>query len=100
MRTRLRRFALLCFTLSLVVVTAGQSLAVDELEETRSLLQQGLTIHELNREVAGLSVKEVHITMQILENQERLKEKTEQVRQTRERAKHVLDFVYLLLQTS
>lgn len=64
MRTRLRRFALLCFTLSLFVATAGQSIAFDELEETRSLLQQGLMIHELDREIAGLSVKEVQITMQ------------------------------------
>lgn len=94
MRTMLRRFALLCFALSLAIAAGGQSLAADELEQTRSLLQQGLTIHELDREIAGLSVKEVQTTMQIVENQERLKEKNEQVRQTRDRAKHVLRAYY------
>lgn len=94
MRTRLRRFALLCITLFLVAATAGRSLATDELEETRSLLQQGLTIHELDREIAGLSVKELQITLQIVENQERLKEKNEQVLQKRARVKHVLRAYY------
>ncbi|MFK7692305.1 coiled-coil domain-containing protein [Paenibacillus sp. HJGM_3] len=95
MRTRLRRFALLIFIgFLLATVPAPSYTAADELEEIRGLLQQGLTIHELDREIAGLSVKELQMTLQIVENQERLKEKDEQVKQKREHVKHVLRAYY------
>ncbi|WP_127582212.1 hypothetical protein [Paenibacillus koleovorans] len=96
MRKMLRRIILLGFSLALIAVSSSSILATeeDQLEATRNLLQQGLTIHELDREIAGLSVKELQMTMQIVDNQEQLKLKNEQVQQTRERVKHVLRAYY------
>lgn len=94
MRNMLRRFALLCFALCLASVSAGRARAADDLEETRRLLQKGLTIHELDREIARLSDMEQSIKVQIADNEARLKETDEQVRQAREHAKDVLRAYY------
>lgn len=71
------------------------ALGTNIIEDYRDLLQKGLTIHEIDQELARLSVREVRLAEEILIAEQEIEQKNEFVKHTKERAGQVLKSYYI-----
>ncbi len=96
------RFLFQFLILSLIVQFSYQQpvqlvYALDELslEETKKLLQKGLTIHEIDREVERLQDIEHQLQKKIIEIEEQIVEQDQIVKETKQRAGEILRSYYM-----
>jgi hypothetical protein len=91
----LRNLTLLYVCSFLYVFSAAQAFADPTLDETRDLLQKGLTIVQLDQEIARLSNQDTQITSQIEGTRSQLVQQDEKVAETRVHAGKVLRAYYM-----
>ncbi|GIP39655.1 hypothetical protein J31TS4_29350 [Paenibacillus sp. J31TS4] len=85
---------LLCLLLS-VGRPVPASAAEPTLEETRKLLEKGLTIYELEQEITRLTEKETRLEAKLAETERTIRENEQKLVEVREHAGHVLRAYYM-----
>lgn len=90
-----RRLFIVYFSCFMVGYYASPSWADTALEETRKLLQKGLTIHEIDREIERLSRKEEQIGELIVLTEQRIEHQNQAVELKRNSAGKVLRSYYM-----
>lgn len=95
MRIALKRFLILYFCLFIVVYYAWPVHGETVAEEARKLLEKGLTIHEIDRELARLAERELEIKKQIVKFEGDIREQESAVDLKRDAAGKVLRSIYM-----
>lgn len=96
----LRNIIMLSLITFMVMLNVPLIQAAPTLEETKKLLQKGLTIYEIDQEVSRITLKEEEIVEQIKETSMKIKKQDQLVEQTRKRAGEVLRAYYTGERTS
>jgi hypothetical protein len=91
----LRISVIIAICASFLLIGGLPGAADSTLEETKKLLQKGLTLAELDQEIARLSVREVKLGDDIVKTEEQIAANQSQVAETRQHAAKVLRAYYM-----
>lgn len=94
MRKHLRNWGIMALTILVIASSIVPASAETSLEETKELLQKGLTIHELDQEINRLTAQEQQIRLQIKDNQQNIRKQEANVDRSKHRAAQVLRATY------